>query len=392
MHRQATGKATLSPVARTKCGKTFWAARGTIPVRQADGSTGSRRVERGFGPDAQTASERHAKCAQWNQEYEERFRNPRKLITFARAYMNYIGTDHPVPLKADEILLELGEMQCTDIDNTIMVDLADEIWPEGAEPSTANRHLYSPVIAILRLALKERAPQLARPDGHNTVKPVTVPPLDWYRQLAPKLNPSQLAFLLFMAMHGRRTREALGRRPADLDVAAGIIDLGDTKTGVRQLVLHPNALGLITAIPDWQKRKWLFGAGPNSANSFRRDLRAACGRASLPWYSPHKFGRHASVTRMLRAGYSVAHVADAHGMTPEMVTKRYGHLTMRETTAAMHKVGGDLFDTVFNGGNAGEAAEIASTGFAPSPLLLLAKSGAQPRPELLPSEGDTLSS
>ena len=142
---------------------------------------------------------------------------------------------------------------------------------------------------------------------------------------------------MFLASHGRRTVEALARKPRDLDPGTSILDLGRTKTGIRQVELHPLALDLILSIPHWARQDWLFGAGPTSVNSFRRDLKAACKRAGVEWYHPHAFGRHFSVTRMLRKGYSVAHVADAHGMTPEMVTRRYGHLSRRETTAALHE-------------------------------------------------------
>jgi len=373
--RQATGRATLTPVERVKGGKVYWAARGHIPVWEADGAVGSRRVERGFGVDARTETQRLAKCAAWNLEYEERFRNPKKLITFAKAYKTYLAKNHPAPWKGEEILLGIGEMQCSQIDDEAMVDLAEEIWPDGVAPSTLNRHLYSPVIAILHLALKEKAPELARPEGHNEVQPVIIPPVWWYKKINPTLNPSQRAFVFTLAMHGRRTSEMLGRRPADLDPESGILDLGRTKTGIRELALHRNALRLILAIPGWQKRDWLFGAGPNSDTSFRRDLKAACARVEAPWYHPHSFGRHVSVTRMLRAGYSVAHVADAHGMTPEMVTRRYGHLTKSETTAALHKVGGELYDTVFNnielGGNEGENKIIESDIQSPNGRIML---------------------
>jgi len=332
----------------------------------------------------------------WNLEYEERFRNPKKLITFAKAYKTYLAKNHPVPLEAEEILLEIGEVQCSQIDDETMVDLAEQIWPDGAAPSTINRHLYSPVIAIMHLVLKEKAPELARPDGHNDVLPVIIPPVWWYKKIEPKCNPSQRAFVFTLAMHGRRTNEMLARKPEHLDPDAGILDLGMTKTGIRQPELHPGALKLILAIPGWAEREWLFGCGPNSANSFRRDLKAACTRAGAPWYYPHSFGRHFSVTRMLRAGYSVAHVADAHGMTPEMVTRRYGHLTKKETTAALHKVGGELFDTVFNnaelGGNEGESINIDASEPTDNDRILLEDFRALKARELAPSEGDTLSS
>lgn len=239
--RQGTGRATLTPQERTKRGKTYWCARGQIPFRKTDGSVGSRRIERGFGADVTTETQRQKKCAEWNVEYEERFRNPRKLITFAKAYTNYLGKGHEIPWKGVKILKLIGMEQCSDIDDTMMDELTDELWPEGAMPGTVNRHLYSPVLAILHQALKEKAPQLQRPKGHGEVKPVTIPPEGWYRAVAPECNPSQLAFVMLLAMHGRRTREMLGRKPDHLDIKAGLLDLGNTKTGIRELVIHPNA-------------------------------------------------------------------------------------------------------------------------------------------------------
>lgn len=389
--RQATGRATLAPEERTKHGKVYWVARGQIPIREADGTVRSRRIERSIDADCDTEAKRQKRCAELNLEAEERFKNPRKMLTFARAYTNYLGKGHEVPLKGEQILKLIGTEQCSAIDDSIMDELTDELWPDGAMAGTINRHLYTPVISILHMALKEKAPELQRPKGHKDIRPVVIPPEDWYRAIAPECNPSQLAFVMLLAMHGRRTNEMLGRKPDHLDIKAGLLDLGKTKTGVRQLEIHPKCLPLLAAIPNWGRRKWLFGAGPNSANSFRRDLKAACERAGQPWYRPHSFGRHMSVTRMLRAGYSVAHVADAHGMTAEMVTKRYGHLTKKETTAALHAVGGELFDRTFNGGNVGDRV-VGSDGRLNGTRLIAhdnpAMSGA---PELLPSEGDALS-
>src|SRR5262249_7142806 len=146
------------------------------------------------------------------------------------------------------------------------------------------------------------------------------------------------------------------------------------------------------AMPGWRSRKWLFGAGPNSANSVRRDLKAACRRAGVSWITPHKFGRHTSVTRMLRARYSVAYVAQAHHLTPEMVTRRYGHLTSAETTKALHKVGGELVGQVLNGGNVGEIRGDKKTNGRLAPLITHEIFDKRVLPALLPSEGDTLSS
>ena len=370
--RQGTGRATLAPVSRAKAGKTYWVARGYIPIRLSDGAVGSRRVERGFGPDIRTEVQRASKCAEWNREYEERFRNPWQTITIARAFKNYLGKGHPIPWKAEPILRYMGEMLCTEINDSVMDDLGCELWPDGVSPKTLNRHLYSPVIAVLNQALKEKAPKLTRPKGHREITPVIIPPESWYEELWQHLSGDQLAMLMFLAMHGRRISEALGRRPKDLNPVTGVLDLGRTKTGVRVLEVHPKCLPLLMR-PGWDRRKWLFGSGPTSANSFRRDMKKACERAGLPWYTPHCFGRHMSVTRMLRAGYSTKYVADAHGMTEAMVATRYGHLTFKETTAALHLVGGELFDRVF----------------ASSPALLTAQVEPDREVEHGGSEGET---
>lgn len=396
MPRQATGRATLAPVERRKGGKVYYQARGQIPIRLPNGEIGSRRVERGISSDCKTPREREAKCAEYNAEYEERFRNPKRIITFARAYTNYLNKHHPLPYYGEEILDELGSISCEDIDDSMMADLTEELWPDGCAPATANRYLYTPVIAILRMALKEKAPQLTRPKGHNEVTPVMIPPLSWYKAIWPAVNTTQRAFVGFMAAHGRRTNEALARRPRDLDVSKGTLDLGMTKTGVRTLELHPLSLELILAMPDWESRQWLFGCGPNSANSFRRDLKAVCERVGVEWFHPHAFGRHFSVTSMLRRGYSVAHVADAHGMTADMVTRRYGHLAKKETTAALHSVGGDFLNAV-SGGKKGEQTidEPRSTVEDDTKLLESLRIRhhrlALNRPEMAPSEGDALS-
>jgi integrase len=390
MSREATGRATLAPVERTKGGKTYWQARGQIPVREGDGSVGSRRKERGFGPDCKTAGDRARQCAAWNAEYEERFRNPKRVITFARAYTNYLSKDYPLPYYGEEILEALGELSCADIDDTMMAELTANLWPDGAAPATVNRYLYTPVLAILHMALKEKAPQLARPKGHNAVTQVLIPPMIWYKQLWPHLNPTQRAFVGFMAAHGRRTSEALARQPRDLDPAKGMLDLVKTKTGVRVLELHPLSLELILSMPGWDRREWLFGCGPNSANSFRRDLMKACKRAGVRWYHPHAFGRHFSVTSMLQKGYSVAHVADAHGMTADMVTRRYGHLAKKETTAALHSVGGDFLNAI-NGGNEGERTKVVTIEHDANLLESLRNRVASNAHEMPPSEGDALS-
>lgn len=349
--RQATGRATHHPVLRTKGGKTYWVARGVVPIKRSTGEVTSRPVERSFGVHIRTESQRLAQCEEWNREAEDLFANPWRAITFARAFQNYLkntvaakGADRKkLPWKAQEIVEGLGEFYCAEVNDSAVLDLVDDIWPDGASPKTINRHIYTPIIAALHMALREKAPELQRPKGHRDITPVVVPPDEWYDTVYPVLSPDQVAVLMFLAMHGRRIGEALARTPKDLNLETGVLDLGKTKTGFRVIELNPKCIPYI-ARPGWQDRKWLFGCGPTSANSFRRDFKARCIKHGLPYFTPHSFGRHKSVTNMLQAGYSTKYVADAHGMTEAMVATRYGHLAKSEVTKGLHDVGSKLFD------------------------------------------------
>src|SRR5262245_53109128 len=113
-YRQATGRATLTPVERIKGGKVYWAARGQIPIRLPGGGTGSRRKERAFPPDCRTEKQREAQCALWNEEYERlyRTRDKREAMSFAEAAILYLRKGHPLPYYLDEINEAIGELAC----------------------------------------------------------------------------------------------------------------------------------------------------------------------------------------------------------------------------------------------------------------------------------------
>lgn len=159
-------RSKLTPVRRKKKdGTVYWAARGFVPIRRPDGTFARQRVE--LSLRGNTAAARQEEVDRLNTAYEERaLHDP---LTFSRAYMNYIE-HHAVPLYAEKILASLGERQCCEISDTLMVELARSMFGPRAKTSYVNRHLYTPVLAILRMALKERAPQLTRPKGHKETR------------------------------------------------------------------------------------------------------------------------------------------------------------------------------------------------------------------------------
>lgn len=332
-----TPRAKISAVRRRrKNGTVTWAARGYVPERTEDGRIIRRRVE--YSLEGLSAAARQAEVDRLNAVYEARV--DQRPITFARAYTNYVESGHPVPLYYEAILRHLAARPCHEINDSVMLDAARAMFKPDAKPSYINRHLYTPVLAVLRMALRERAPHLTRPAGHKAITPITIPDATWFQKLRPHLGPDTLALVAFLTTHGRRLGDALGRTPADFDPEAGTLLIGKTKTGEPMLIdLHPGVRDLIDTMPGWASRRWLFRDGPNSASNVRKDIQKACASAGLEYFSPHELGRHAFATRLLRAGYSLQHVKEAGGWkTIEMPAERYGHLGKSEVTAAIHKV------------------------------------------------------
>ncbi len=387
--RDGNIRAKLKPVRK----KGGWVARGFVPVKQADGSIARARVERGLGADLSKA-EREAQCDRLNRFYEERATSTIRPMTFAKALSNYLQSGKPQPLHAECILHAIGIMPCSQIDDSVMLGAIPQVLPGVSKPSTINRHLYTPVSAILRMASKSGAcapPNLTRPVGHKLSPPIAIPDQDWWEAVLPQLTPTIHALVALLTVHGRRLGDVLNRTAAYFDAVAQTLLVGRTKTGEPLLVdLLPSVADLMSAMPDWRHRKWLFGSGPTGGSNVRREILVACLKAAnlprsiidkegstadakaalravgMKYYHPHSIGRHSFATRLLRSGYSLQYVKDAGGWkSVEMVSQRYGHLSHQETTAAVHKVGGAWADNMLGGGGKVGAAASPSVGFNP---------------------------
>lgn len=352
--------------------KGSWWARGSIPIRTSGGKIARKRAEYSLAAYP-TRSEREKECHRLNRHFEAEALNEKPSLTFARAYLNYIDAGNDHPLKGEQIVQAIGNMQCVEIDDTVMARIKKRLFDEGAKPSHVNRNLYTPVIAILNMAAKitKQSPMLTRPKGHKDKVPIVIPDADWFKKLYPHLMvykkdgtkredsdvlfARRTALVAFLTAHGRRLGDALKRKVSDFDPVAGTLYIGRDKTGAEVLVeLVPLVLDLFKRmVPDDAKQDdWLFGWAPTSAASISRDIRRCCARAEIPWYSAHKFGRHVFATRMLRAGYSLQYVKEAGGWaTIEMVSERYGHLAVKEVTSAVHDTARQI---EFGGGGEGE--------------------------------------
>jgi integrase len=333
-----TIRGTVKPFWRKK--QALWFARGWVPERRQDGSITRRRIER--GPGVTSKARCQDLCNQLNKFYEDRATAVRKPLTFAKAATNYMTSGGEARFLTDALLLKIGTMQCADIDDSVMSDLRNSLYPNGS-PATVNRQLFTPVIAVLKMASDGKhcpPPALRRPKGHDDAKPIDIPPAGWFERILPECRPNLRALSLFLTLHGRRVKEALTRKPVDFDPLAGTISIMDTKTGVPVLVrLAPIVIEAIQSY-DWQSREWLFGYSYRSRRNVLRDLELAAKRAGVPYYTTHPIGRHSFATRLLKQGFSVKHVADGGGWADgKMVMKRYGHLAKSEVSESVREVG-----------------------------------------------------
>lgn len=347
-------RANLREVCRTLNGKPYWVARGTVPVRCPEtGRVTAERRERSLTGHSPAA--RRAEVAALNSAFEAEAAHAAAPITFAKALKNYVETGGPVPIYAERMLELIGPRRCRDLTDSDLIEARTAIFRPGAAPSYVNRHLYTPVIAVLAQALKQDAPRLTRPRGHkqrseNTF--IAVPPREWYGAIVPHLGPGDAALIYFLAAHGRRLSDGLRRAPADFDPVQGTLAIGRTKNGEPLLIeLAPAVAARIAALP--RTGKFLFGDGNRSR--FRDRIKAACRAAGVDYFTPHEFGRHAFATRLLRQGASLEHVRKAGGWKSiEIVSRLYAHLSRSDTRETIEQASADLF-LASAGENAGKA-------------------------------------
>jgi integrase len=295
--------------------------------------------------------------------YEARCLSDRRPMTFAKAMSNYLDIGKPQPKFAAKLLKHFGTAMCSDIDNSAMIAARKVLFKPDAKAPYINRHLYTPVNAILTLAARDKAcerPAFSRPEGYAEHPPVESPATDaWYPTVMRELNAEARAIVAFLTVHGRRISELLTRKPAHFDAERGTLFLGKTKNARDVFIrLEPSVHALMLEMPGWKDREHLFRYKPVSGiDAVNKLIREVCARLGVPYYSTHKLGRHRFAIRMLDAGYSLQHVKDSGGWeTLQVLSDRYGARAHDEHTATVHQVGSQVMKLIETGEKRGEAS------------------------------------
>jgi integrase len=330
-----------------------WYVRLWVPVRE-HGEIVRRRREHSTGCTRKSDAEKVADNLE--ADYHEAARTNREAdgsdTTFADAVTLYIQNN---PNRREAYFLtplvkELGNLTLDQLTQTEVQRVAHELYGH-CKPNTQSRQVYDPINAVRNYAVEAglcRPMRYKKPKGWNKPKRVKSPPDEWYLAVMPYLSVKLRALVVLLSTHGLRASEALQRTPADIDTKSQpwVLHLGERdKAGDRvQIPLAEHVIEAIEAIPNWREEKWLFGT--TSVSNVNRDIKKACRKAGVPYFSTHPLGRHKAARNFIRARGSLKGLQEAYRWKdPRMPMQHYGHEEESEIQQRVHEVGRAFWDT-----------------------------------------------
>jgi len=333
-----------------------WSVILTVPVREA-GVIVRKRKEHRTGCHRKADAEKVAN--QIEADYHEAARTNQAPdgsdTTFDDAVGLYLDNNPNVEeaKRLAPIVEEIGDLTLDQLTQAEVQRVARKLKGH-CKLNTQARYIYVPISAVYNNAVEAGlAPprKFKKPKGWNKDKRVLSPPNWWYGAIKPYLRPTLYALMTLNVTHGLRISEALERTPDDLETTRcpWVLLLGERdKAGDRvQIPLAADVIEAIQAIPNWREQKWLFGTC--SKDNINRDIKKACIKAGVDYYSSHAWGRHKAARNFLHGGGSLKGLQDAYRWKdPRMPMKHYGHEERSEITDRVHQVGGQFFEQVNN--------------------------------------------
>jgi integrase len=268
---------------RERHGALYW--RGQLPEKTEDGEVIWRFCER--STKTLDLVKARSLVDAWRAEAYARLakpieKKPARGLVFAEAVFRYVKSGGKNKVYLLKILDEIGMIPILDVTQHIIDGLAEKLYP-GRTSATLNRHVYTPICAVLNtMASKEYTPpRIRRPKGHLAPSNFQRPPKDWFQRVLPECAPNLATFLLFCRLHGRRTSEACSITPADIDVDAWRVTVRDTKAD--QVIRIKPAAPVIEQLGryPWRINQYVFGQlafilGLTAASALRVSLPVNC--------------------------------------------------------------------------------------------------------------------
>ena len=322
------------------------AVKGTWRVR---GSLGGRRYDESTGTDSRA----HAEAILTRRQKEildAHTFGPERTTSFSEAVELYIRSGGEARF-LEPLVRAFGPRRLADIGQADVMRFISERYPKTG-PQGINRQVYTPLIAIYRIAHKAGMgpmPAFVRPklERKAAVRFATDEDLE---RLLPACSSRLLGAVMLMSLGGARASEACRVTDGDIDWARGDIILRETKNGAPRVICAGASL-MAALTPLRGTAGPLFGFA--SRYSLNQALGRTCERAGIrPAFSTHEVGRHAFAARHLREGQTLLAVQKIGGWKSyRMVAEVYGHLERSSLDDAMRSSGANLVQSVTGANN-----------------------------------------
>lgn len=324
----------------------YWYIRGSIRGISVDESTGLS--DRAAAEDVLAI--RSAEIVQRSVHGDSATR------TFAEAALSYMEAGgertHLSPLIkyfGSRVLARIGQAE---------IDAAAKKLKPKAAPATLNRHIYTPMAAILHHAARKKwcdKPVIARPkEPKGRVRWITYEEADLLVASAPaNLRP----LVIFLLATGARLSEALYLDWREVDLSRGQVVFLDTKNGEdRGVPLHPRAVAALANLPHrngavfrrhYGGERWNGTMRPVGEPYADRDGKGG-GQVKTAWksmlaaakiddFTPHDC-RHTWATWHYRANRDIAKLMELGGWKSPAMVMRYTHVNTSHLASSIEAI------------------------------------------------------
>lgn len=299
------------------------------------GTHHGQRIRRSTKTTSRALAE--AKLTQVFKEIERRATlGDKATFTFADAVAFYVERKDPNRNLAKNIKKALDYFKtipCIHINQAKMLQYESHRYKnKTVTNSTRISGCITPVMSVINFAADYDLTERVKYKKPPIIKvPVVAAPDSWIKQvLAQPKEPWLQCVILILTFHGVRPITLKHLLWKHVDFEENRLHLVHQKNNkMFSPKMHPHVLEVLKTLPPGQPDEMVFPVldTHNPALRVNEYVESLCNRAKIPFYSTHKFGRHAFVHRNLRNGWTLAEVGKGGNWSSMgVVYERYGHM------------------------------------------------------------------